>query len=60
MLQNISIRDFAIVPRQEVEFSSGFTAITGETGAGKSLIVDALVLLGGKRADTELIRQGSD
>lgn len=60
MLQNLSIRDFAIVPRQELEFSAGFTAITGETGAGKSLIVDALCLLSGKRADTELIRQGAD
>ncbi|MDX1557171.1 MAG: AAA family ATPase, partial [Xanthomonadales bacterium] len=60
MLQNLSIRDFAIVPVQELEFSAGFTAITGETGAGKSLIVDALSLLSGKRADTDLIRQGAD
>jgi DNA repair protein RecN (Recombination protein N) len=60
MLQNLSIRDFAIVRQQELEFSSGFTAITGETGAGKSLIVDALGLLTGKRADTDLIRQGAD
>ncbi len=60
MLESLSIRDFAIVPRQEVEFLPGFTAITGETGAGKSLIVDALSLLSGKRADTDLIRQGAD
>lgn len=60
MLQNLSIRDFAIVPRQELEFSPGFTAITGETGAGKSLVVDALGLLSGKRADTDLIRQGTE
>jgi len=59
-LQNISIRNFAIVPRQEVEFSAGFTAITGETGAGKSLIVDALGLLCGRRADTDLIREGTE
>lgn len=60
MLQNLSIRDFAIVSRQELEFCEGFTAITGETGAGKSLIVDALCLLSGRRADTDLIRQGAD
>ncbi|HKJ16150.1 MAG TPA: DNA repair protein RecN [Xanthomonadales bacterium] len=60
MLQNISIRDFAIVPQEELEFVHGFTAITGETGAGKSLIVDALGLLSGNRADTDLIRQGAD
>ena len=60
MLQNISIRDFAIVPREELEFADGFTVITGETGAGKSLIVDALGLLSGRRADTDLIRQGSE
>ena len=60
MLQNISIRDFAIVPAEELEFSDGFTVITGETGAGKSLIVDALGLLSGRRADTDLIRQGSE
>jgi DNA repair protein RecN (Recombination protein N) len=60
MLQNISIRDFAIVPQQELEFRAGFTAITGETGAGKSLVVDALGLLSGKRADSDLIRDGAD
>lgn len=60
MLQDLSIRDFAIVPRQELAFSPGFTALTGETGAGKSLIVDALCLLSGRRADTDLIRQGAD
>lgn len=60
MLQTISIRDFAIVPRQDLEFEPGFTVITGETGAGKSLIVDALGLLGGDRADTDQIREGAD
>lgn len=60
MLQHLSIRDFAIVPRQDLDLESGFTVITGETGAGKSLIVDALSLLSGRRADTELIREGAE
>ncbi len=60
MLQHLSIRDFAIVPRQDLDLEAGFTVITGETGAGKSLIVDALSLLSGRRADTDLIREGAD
>ncbi len=60
MLRTLQIRDFAIVPVLELEFEPGFTAITGETGAGKSIIVDALGLLAGNRADTGAIRAEAD
>ena len=59
MLSFLQIRDFAIVETLELEFSGGFTAITGETGAGKSILVDALGLLRGNRADTAAIRSGA-
>jgi len=59
MLSFLQIRDFAIVEALELEFSGGFTAITGETGAGKSILVDALGLLKGNRADTAAIRAGA-
>ena len=58
MLVSLSIRDFAIVDRLELEFRPGFTALTGETGAGKSIIVDALGLTLGARAQTDSIRTG--
>ncbi len=59
MLSFLQIRDFAIVESLDLEFSGGFTAITGETGAGKSILVDALGLLKGNRADTAAIRSGA-
>ena len=59
MLSFLQIRDFAIVETLDLEFSGGFTAITGETGAGKSILVDALGLLKGNRADTAAIRAGA-
>ncbi len=59
MLRYLQIRDFAIVAALDLEFSGGFTAITGETGAGKSILVDALGLLKGNRADTATIRAGA-
>ncbi len=59
MLRFLQIRDFAIVETLDLEFSGGFTAITGETGAGKSILVDALGLLKGNRADTAAIRAGA-
>jgi DNA repair protein RecN (Recombination protein N) len=60
MLAFLQIRDFAIIESLDLEFRSGFTCITGETGAGKSILVDALGLLVGNRADTGAIRQGCD
>jgi len=60
MLSLLQIRNFAIVESLELEWSAGFTAITGETGAGKSIVVDALALLLGGRGDSSAIRAGSD
>jgi len=60
MLTNIQIDNFAIIDHLEVEFSSGMTVLTGETGAGKSIIIDALSLVLGVRADANVIRSGSN
>src|SRR5512134_2618770 len=60
MLRSLSIRDFVIVDRLELEFSRGFTVLTGETGAGKSILVDALALVLGERADAIVVRSGSE
>jgi len=58
MLKYLSIRDFVIVENLELEFSSGFTALTGETGAGKSILIDALSLALGERGDGGMVRSG--
>ena len=60
MLVQLSIRDFAIVDALELEFRAGFTALTGETGAGKSILIDALELALGDRADAGSIRPGAE
>lgn len=60
MLTHLSIRNFAIVKTLDVDFSQGMTAITGETGAGKSISVDALGLCLGDRADIGMVRTGAD
>jgi DNA repair protein RecN (Recombination protein N) len=59
MLTNLQIRDFAIIAAVELEFAPGFTALTGETGAGKSILVDALLLAVGGRADSGAVRHGA-
>ena len=59
MLRTLSIRDFVIVDAVELEFASGFTVFTGETGAGKSILVDALALALGERADSSVVREGA-
>ena len=60
MLTHLQIRDLAIVESLELDFSGGLTVLTGETGAGKSIVVDALTLLCGARAATDQIRAGAD
>src|SRR5436305_3974245 len=60
MLRTLSIRDFVIIDQLELEFSAGFTALTGETGAGKSILVDALGLVLGERGDASVVRQGAE
>jgi DNA repair protein RecN (Recombination protein N) len=60
VLRHLTVRDFAIVDRVELEFGTGFTALTGETGAGKSILVDALALAMGGRADSTVVRAGAE
>lgn len=60
MLLTLNIRDFVIVDRLELEFQPGFTVLTGETGAGKSILIDALSLALGERADAGVVRAGAE
>lgn len=60
MLQYIRIKNLALLDEVRLEFDSGFTAVTGETGAGKSVLLGALSLLAGARTDKSLIRQGQE
>ncbi len=59
MLRALSIRDYVIVERLDLELGAGFTALTGETGAGKSILLDALMLALGERADAGVVRAGA-
>ena len=59
MLRTLAIRDFVIVDAIELEFSNGFTVFTGETGAGKSILIDALALALGGRGDASMVREGA-
>lgn len=60
MLTHLAIKDFAVVRAAELEFGPGLTVISGETGAGKSLLVDALGFLSGLRADSGMVRHGAE
>lgn len=60
MLSNLLIRDFAIIEYLEVELNLGMTALTGETGAGKSILIDAIGLVLGDRADSTVVRTGAE
>lgn len=59
MLRTLHIRDFVIVEQAEIHFGSGFTVFSGETGAGKSILIDALALALGGRADAGVLREGA-
>ena len=59
MLMNLQVRDFAIVEKIDIEFDPGMTVLTGETGAGKSILVDALGLVLGERGSAQLVREGA-
>jgi len=60
MLERLSVRGLGIISAVELELDGGFTVLTGETGAGKSLLVESLKLLGGQRAQSDLVRTGDD
>jgi DNA repair protein RecN (Recombination protein N) len=60
MLTHLQLRDLVIVDQAELEFDAGVTALTGETGAGKSIVVDALLLVSGGRAGGDIVRQGAE
>ena len=60
MLHSLRIENLALMDAVSLEFDEGYTAVTGETGAGKSVLLGALALLSGARADKTLIRQGTD
>jgi DNA repair protein RecN (Recombination protein N) len=60
MLERLSVRGLGIISAVELELDGGFTVLTGETGAGKSLLVESLKLLGGQRAQSDMVRTGDD
>ena len=60
MLNKLSVKNFAIIEDIDISFKDGLTVLTGETGAGKSLIIDCISLLLGERANLEMIRHGED
>ncbi|SMO35549.1 DNA repair protein RecN [Fodinibius sediminis] len=60
MIQSLYIKDFALIDELNVSFREGLNILTGQTGAGKSIIIGALNMILGERADTEMIRQGAD
>jgi DNA repair protein RecN (Recombination protein N) len=60
MLTHLQLRDLVIVDTAELDFGPGLTALTGETGAGKSIVVDALLLIAGGRAAADVVRQGAE
>jgi len=59
MLKSFEVKDYALIEHISVEFGNGLNIITGETGAGKSILIDAMSLLLGERASTEVVRKGA-
>ena len=60
MLVSLSVRDVVLIKKVDLSFDSGFSSLTGETGAGKSILIDALGLILGKRSENRLIRKGQN
>ena len=60
MLVSLSVRDVVLIKKVDLSFGSGFSSLTGETGAGKSILIDALGLILGKRSENRLIRKGQN
>src|SRR5260370_38533116 len=60
MLVHLSIRDIVLIDRLDIDFSRALSALTGETGAGKSIVLDAFALALGARGDAALVRQGAE
>ena len=60
MLTTLNLKDFVIVDQLSLDLSTGFTVLTGETGAGKSILIDAIQLIRGARADADMVRKGAE
>ena len=60
MLARLSIRDIVLIDRLDIDFAPGLSVLTGETGAGKSILLDAFALALGARGDATLVRQGAE
>ena len=60
MLARLSIRDIVLIERLDIDFASGLSVLTGETGAGKSILLDAFALALGARGDASLVRHGAE
>jgi DNA repair protein RecN (Recombination protein N) len=60
MLARLSIRDIVLIDRLDIDYGAGMSVLTGETGAGKSILLDAFALALGGRGDASLVRQGAD
>ena len=60
MLQSLHIENIAVIKSLDIDFENGFSVLTGETGAGKSIIIDSINMLSGNRVSRELIRTGEE